>query len=511
MDKPDPSLLFGRDLTSAQLDIAGQRAVSCTDSNQRTKKLKSRSQSSNFDMNTPVNIALRIVAPIAIFGAGLFGFFLLSGIRPTAKPDPKPVLPPLVETVVATNHTDGLIIHAHGSVVPFRQISLPTEVAGRIAFKDEDCKAGRYVTEHDELFKIDAEDYQLEVERIEKEQAQAAANVAEINQEIESAAKLLKLAEEEFAEQNKQFARVESLFKDGIATEDQYDKAKQMRRQSDTGLVTQRNLAAVLEKRLHRVQKAYDLAGTLLKKASLDLARTTLRAPISGVIISESVEQDSFVQRGTELLVIADVSAAEVRFNIRMEDLYWLWQHEDGEPKTSQELELPATVGSRNGAATWEVPENVEVDVIYSLGGQQFKWDGKLSRYEGTGLNERTRTVPCRVLVTEPTAGKAIDQGRDALTNAPPALARGMFVSVEIKSKPRVSLIRIPERAVRPGNIVWCVRAGKLERLEVEIAQVVDGHAIVPALGKSLQLGDHVVVSPLATETSGQLVREQPQ
>jgi multidrug efflux pump subunit AcrA (membrane-fusion protein) len=460
-------------------------------------------------MNRSTQIALRIILPLTILGVAVFGFVGLAGINQRSNPKPKPVLDPLVETVIAVNHTGGLIIRAHGNVVPFRQVPLPTEVTGRIEFKSEDCKAGRFVRASDELFRIDPEDYQLEVERIEKEQAQAAATVAEAQQEIVSAAELLTLAEEEFDQQNKQFLRVESLFKDGIATEDQYDKAKQSRRQANTALVTQKNQTGILEKRLHRFQKAFDLSGTMLKKANLDLSRTILLAPITGVIIAEYVEQDSFVQRGTELVLIADTSAAEVRFNLRMEDLFWLWQHEDVEPQTSQELEAVLTQTQTN-AATWEVPQNVEVDVIYELGGQRFKWDGELSRFEGTGLDERTRTVPCRVLVSKPTAGIPISDHDQTRSKAPPALARGMFVSVEIKSKPRVRLIRIPERAVRPGNVVWRVRHGKLERLEVEIAQVVDGHALVPDFGETLAEGDHVVVSPLATETSGQRVREIP-
>lgn len=466
-------------------------------------------------MNKPTYIALQIIAPIAIVGAGIGGFILLAGIKPGAQPDPKPPLPPLVLTALAEEHTDGLIIRAHGSVVPFRQIPLAAEVTGRIAYKNEHCKSGRFVKENEELFHVDREDYELEVERIEKEEAQALANVEEAKTEIASAAKLQVLAQEEFDEQDTQFKRIEKLFKDGIATQDQFDKSKQMRRQSNSALVGQTNQSSILGKRLHRFEKAYDLTGTMLKKAQLDLKRTTLRSPITGVIISEHVEEDSYVQRGTQLVLIADISRAEVVFNLRMEDLYWLWQHEDLPVQTSQDIAentpliSPASVDKGVHPATWEVPDNVEVDIVYELGGQRFKWDGKLSRYEGTGLNSRTRTVPCRVIVERPTAGQPLQDDHDPMhTKNPPALVRGMFVSVAIKSKPRVPLIKIPERAVRPGNIVWRVRDGKLERLEVEIAKVANGQALVPATGKSIELGDHIVISPLATETSGQKVRE---
>ena len=152
----------------------------------------------------------------------------------------------------------------------------------------------------------------------------------------------------------------------------------------------------------------------------------------------------------------------------------------------------------------------VPVTVIYELGGQRFAWNGKLARYESAGLDERTRTVGCRVLVQNPTeVSRRSSSQNSSLVLAPQALLRGMFVSLELHVDPRIPLLRIPESAVRPGDVLWLVRDGKLVRQMVKVARVVNGFALIPATtsGSGLHAGDLVVTSPLATELSGQPVR----
>jgi len=150
----------------------------------------------------------------------------------------------------------------------------------------------------------------------------------------------------------------------------------------------------------------------------------------------------------------------------------------------------------------------VPATVIYELGGQRFTWNGRLTRYEGAGLDERTRTVACRVHVENPTeVSLRASTEHSTIGLAPQALLRGMYVTLEFHVTPRVALLRVPEAAVRPGDVLWLVRDGKLERHVVSVARVVNGYALIPATGSGLQAGDQVVTSPLATELSGQPVR----
>ena len=167
------------------------------------------------------------------------------------------------------------------------------------------------------------------------------------------------------------------------------------------------------------------------------------------MIVTESVEADSYVQKGTPLVVIEDTAAVEVKCNLRMDELYWIWNQTDQRP----------TTGADTTRADYQIP-NTDVNVLYRLGNREYQWKGKLWRYDGIGLDERTRTVPCRVLVEAPRDVQLLDA--DAASESmigPPALVRGMFVALEILAKPRIPLLQVPEEAVQPGSTVWrCAR-----------------------------------------------------
>ena len=256
-----------------------------------------------------------------------------------------------------------------------------------------------------------------------------------------------------------------------------------------------------------RLDRGIDLVAAQLRRAKLDLARTRVTSPVSGVVVDDHVEESAYVQRGTELITVEDTSAVDVRCSLRMEELYWLWQHIEPEVNVldveSQSAVLDQSLANRG------VPP-VAATVVYELSGQQFTWRGRLSRYEGAGLDEFTRTAACRVNVPDPTAGSLRASPDGPPANVPPVLFRGMFVEIEFHVRPRTPLLTIPERAVRPGSIVWRVKDGRLERIAVHVVRVVDGKALVLAVGSALTDRDRIVVSPLSTETSGLEVREQP-
>ena len=155
------------------------------------------------------------------------------------------------------------------------------------------------------------------------------------------------------------------------------------------------------------------------------------------------------------------------------------------------------------------------VTVGYSLAGRTYAWEGVLARYEGIGLDQDTRTVPCTVVVEDPSKfcrvvdGKKVDcQSRQS----PSALVRGMFVKLFIHAHPQTPLLRIPELAMRPGNRVWRVRDGKLSVVPIRVVSSMEKWAVIqPKIEGQLVSGDRVVVSPLAVVEEGMAVREQEQ
>ena len=282
----------------------------------------------------PVEL-VRIAAPLAILICGLAGFAILRSLKasPTSRQHDPP--PPLVETVVILPHEGGISFSVDGLVVPFREIDLSAEIAGRVAKKADICRAGRFVTRGTPLIVIDKRDNELEVRRLQDELAQADVTLEELDVEVTSTEALIELAQGQLELQRKDLQRVESLAGRGFSTDSELDKSKRDELGLMNSVLTLKNQAQLLTTRRHRLESAEKLGKTQLEKAELDLARTNVVAPIDGVIVREMVEEDTFVQKGTSLVKLEDTSAVEVRCNLRMDQLLWLWNQESGEVPTA--------------------------------------------------------------------------------------------------------------------------------------------------------------------------------
>ena len=77
----------------------------------------------------------------------------------------------------------------------------------------------------------------------------------------------------------------------------------------------------MLQAKKPRLTSAIKLIDVRLEQAELDLKRTKVTAPIDGMVVVESVEENAYVQKGTPLVTIEDTSAVEVRCHLRMDEL----------------------------------------------------------------------------------------------------------------------------------------------------------------------------------------------
>lgn len=426
-----------------------------------------------------------VVIPAAIVGVGVGGFFLLKGRKEAPAQVAEEVKPPLVSTASVAVHEGKLNIEVDGIVVPFRQITLSAEVEGTVLFKAEVCQAGRYVEQGTVLFRIDPRDYELEIQRLWKGfdadgSVQASEDVGEPDP-----SSLIGLAQQDLQLQQRDLERlrgladVEGLVGGRVVSDAEIDQGRRSVMAAENTLMTLRSQ---------------------LERANLDVSRTEIAAPIDGVVVSDSVEEGDFVRRGTALVTMEDTASVEVKCSLQMGELYWLWN------QAASNGRAPA---NKPPQPDYEIP-NAPARVIYRLADREYQWSGKLARYDGIGLDEATRTVPCRVVVASPRQRVVRVNGSDVAPDqgaGPPALVRGMYVTVRIEADPRAGLLDIPEEAVRPGNKVWVCRDETLAIAEVDVVQVAGQVAIIRP--GELRVGEKVVVTPLAAVEPGMAIRER--
>jgi multidrug efflux pump subunit AcrA (membrane-fusion protein) len=377
-------------------------------------------------------------------------------------------------------------------VVPLREVTLAAEVGGRVLTKSKACNEGQFVKAGTLLFEIDPRDYELDVDRLEREFKQAGLAIEELDEELVQNGTTIDLARRQVELSRREVARLDTLKAGKIVTESEHDRALRDELTATNTLTTAEGQKRVLAKRRNRLIEAQSLASTMLDKAKLDLSRTKIVAPINGIVVDDTVEQDSFVAKGTPLVTIEDTMSAEVRTSLQMDEVAMVWgsrRRADSPARVAHdELDMPATV-------------------VFTVGDSAYEWQGTLSRQEGRGLDEKTRTLPCRVLVARPQDVVALDRYGAAMPQLPPgapqSLLRGMFVEVRVRVDSPGELVSIPEDAQRPSGEVWVMREGRLVVLKPRAVQVSGGRVVFDSGTSGLLAGDRVVTSQLSAPRAG--------
>ena len=219
--------------------------------------------------------------PFVFLLCGVVGFAALKSLRSDPPSADTEELAPLVETVSVEECTDGFHIRVDGEVIPFREISLAAQVAGRIQMKSPQAKAGNYVRQGGLLFEIDPRDYQLDA-RISREQVnQASSSIEEADVEKSNVERLIELAEEELELQRKETTRNQQLKARNAASTAQLDAARRAEIQALNSLQTLRNQILAVNARRNRLAQEKERAISSLDKALLGLSRTKITSPIN--------------------------------------------------------------------------------------------------------------------------------------------------------------------------------------------------------------------------------------
>ncbi len=436
----------------------------------------------------------RLLAPLLVIAAAVAAFVWMgSQPPPERKVAEAPAALP-VRTVEARALEGGFEIESDGVVVPLREVTLAAEVGGRVLEKTPACKAGHTVTKGTLLFRIDPRDYELDVARLERELTQAELSIEEVDEELAQNAESIELSKRQLEIAKREANRLDTLAQGKIVTESAADQAVRDEIAVTNTLATLQGQRRVQQKRKNRLDEARQLAATMLERARLDLDRTRIVAPVDGMVVEDKVEQESFVAKGQTLVILEDTRAAEVRTSLRMEEVAQVWGG----------LQPP-------GGSADDLPD-APARVVFSLGDRRYEWEGLLSRQEGRGIDEKTRTLPCRVIVPEPQAVRAVDRYGATMPALPPgspaSLLRGMFVEVRVKVAPPVELVAVPQEVVRPTGEVLVMREGKLVVLDPRPYHVGEGLVCYEAGASGLVAGDRVVASLVSLPRDGMALVE---
>lgn len=441
-----------------------------------------------------------LILPVVILALGLAAFLGLAASKaPPERQEARVDTPLLVEVAAAAAApTEGFGITVNGTVLPRRVILMAAEVEGRVIEKSDRCEPGFAIRKGELLLRIDPRELQLQERALDADLAQIRADLAQLDVEVASNSSLIALSERELDLQQRERQRVVDLVRRNSSSQAELESAERQVLTSQRSLQTLQNERNTFGARREKLEALRANAEARLDQVRYDLERTTISAPVDGVVVEAPVEESGYVRPGEALVRIEDTSSLEVRCNLQMEDLYWL--SKSTRPTGSPGEWLP-------GELPYRIPE-APATVSYRLAGETATWPAQLYRYEGGGIDELTRTVPCRLAIPR----HEIENDRGPLS-----LRRGMFVEVTLRAdESTVPLLSIPREALRPNNEVWTVRDETLRIVGVNVVRMLDDRVVVRAEdgeagGSALGPDDLLVISPLPTPVDGMAVQVRGQ
>jgi HlyD family secretion protein len=214
-------------------------------------------------------------------------------------------------------------------LIEVTEVDVAFEVPGTIAerFVDE----GALLDRGEPIARLDDREYRLQVERWQAAKAAAEARYELLKrgprgQEVDQALAALESAQAEFEVRQRDLARIEELFRRGVVSQAELDRARGAFTAAQSGRDSARARLDMLKEgfRTEEIEQGRAQlreAEKALALAELNLARCQLFAPIAGRVLSKNREVGEVVAPGTPVVTMGDLARPWLNVYVSERDL----------------------------------------------------------------------------------------------------------------------------------------------------------------------------------------------
>ena len=374
---------------------------------------------------------LKWTLSIGVLVAAAIAAYVLVITKPEPPRAEKVLEGTLVDVIQISSGRHEVDLHAKGTVVPAQEIVLQPELGGRVVWQSPELVAGGRFKEGQPIVKIDPRDYELAAESYRSQVNRAKLDLA------------LERRRGEVAK------REWSSFGEMDVSEEQRALAQR-------------------EPQLESTRLALKAAQSALKKAELDLTRTTLRAPFNAMVVAESVDTGQLISPQSTVARLVGTDEYHVQVSVPVAAL--------------------RTVRARTDDA-----RGSETKIIQRVGQETIERRGEVIR-QLPDLDPGGAMARILVRIEDP-LGKPGDL----------PLLLGSFVDVEVGAQPIDDAIRVPRVALRNGRSVYVMNdQDELEIRDVQIAWTEPDAVLVT---DGLEANERVVTSRIPTPVPNMLLR----
>ena len=375
----------------------------------------------------------------ALLGTASLAVFLLLRLAPTPRQVVTITQIPQVDTTLLAYRRSPLLVEGSGLVRPRAEILVSAQVNGQVVRLHPSLVSGGYIPRDEVMVEIDSRVYRAALDEARAARAALVSNLDYLE---------------------KQVTRLQSLRDSSFVSEENLDDMISRRDQARANLARQ---------------------DALIVRSELDLEHTSIRAPFSGYIQSESVDVGDIVSPGRELARFYASDGVEIVVSLTADDAAWipdLWERHS------------------------TVPRLARVQTEY--GGRRYEWPAELTRVE-SDLDRNTRTIDVVLTVADPSQpGEPTGEAPGVVEVSAPPLLVGMYADVVIEGLSLPGHFILPVSAVHDGAI-WVVDSeSRLRITPVDIVRQ-EGNTYV-LLAPSLPEGTAIITSAIALVSDGMSV-----
>ena len=198
-------------------------------------------------------------------------------------------------------------LRSPAEAVTDRKIVMKTEVQGII--KSLNVKESKHVRKGDLLVELDDKEYRLSYENAEAARLKAFSEMLVEQRFADVASESGGEQSDELNNAKNQFEQASSQFQKGLISKDEYERRSRLYERAliESGEKKDEVVAAM---------KGLTQAEISVKKAQLDLEKTKIRAPFSGIITDIIVSPGEHVSIGRELFTLVNISRIQVHAKV---------------------------------------------------------------------------------------------------------------------------------------------------------------------------------------------------
>jgi RND family efflux transporter MFP subunit len=377
-----------------------------------------------------------------------------------------------------------------GSVYPGTVWNATAQVSGEVIHVLPALKKGAILAANTEIVRISPANFALAVRQAEANIRSAEAKLAELKVTETNTADLLKIEKRGLKLRNSELSRKENLLKRGTVARSAYELEQREALAQRKKVQDLENTLRLLPTQRAVQQEQIAVYQTQLESAKLDLARTRIILPFDAKIAAVNVEEKQFVQIGGALVTADSLDTAEVEAQMPIAQF-----------RAMVNASIPGGLSTGFTAQSFsEIVKSYGFTAVVRLraGNELVEWPARFARISDT-VDPKTRTIGAIVAVDG--AYALATPGRR------PPLTKGMFVEIEIQTRPRDGAIVVPRASLHGGKLYVVDSKNRLEIRPVSVG-LLQGYLAV--IDKGIDPGTRLVISDLIPAIAGMLLAPKP-